>query len=57
MKRIITEEYGSDLAKEVARFIEKNTMTGGCCTVYRPTAVIELFDQDGKEILLKDDKK
>jgi len=58
MKILITAEYGSDLAKKVSDFIEEYTMTDdGGCGVYRPKAVIELFGQDDKEILLKDDKK
>lgn len=48
-------EYGNDLANEVSKWIESKTIDeNGGCKIFRPIAVVKIFDQNGDEI--KDDK-
>jgi len=50
-KKIFEAEYGNHLADKVSEWIEKQTLTKERgCKVYRPYAVVELFDQNGEEL-------
>jgi len=51
MEKIFEAEYGSDLAKKVADWIEKQTFDeSGGVSVYRPTAIVRLYDQLGDPV-------
>lgn len=51
MKKIFEAEYGSDLAEEIEKWIKQETITEeGGVKVYRPFAIVELFDQNGEPV-------
>ena len=51
MKKIFEAEYGTELAEEVKKWIEKQTIDeNGGCKVFRPYAVVELFDQNREPV-------
>lgn len=50
MKKIFEEEYGDRLADEVAKWIRDQTLTDNGCKIYRPSVVVELFDQHGESV-------
>lgn len=52
MKRIISAEHGDDLAELAANFIKTSTVhENGDVKIYRPTVVIEIFDQNGQSVI------
>lgn len=52
MKRIISAEHGDDLAELAANFIKTLTVhENGDVKIYRPTVVIEIFDQNGESVI------
>ena len=51
MKKIFEAEYGSDLAEEIEKWIKQQTISEeGSVKVYRPYAIVELFDQNGEPV-------
>lgn len=52
MSHVLLEaEYGPDLARKAAEWIEKQTMDDqGGCKVFRPYALITLYDQNGEPV-------
>lgn len=52
MKKIFSDAtYGPDLIPEIEKWINSQTLTpDGSCKVFRPVAVIELFDQNGEPL-------
>lgn len=51
MKKIFEAEYGSDLADRVSEWILEQTDKDNRNNVFRPKVVVELFDQNGNEVV------
>lgn len=52
MKKLFEAEYGSGLAEQIEKWVRSQTITeDGGCRVFRPYAVVELFDQNGNPII------
>ncbi|HEY9826376.1 MAG TPA: hypothetical protein V6D19_13085 [Stenomitos sp.] len=49
MKKIFSAEYPNELSSEIEKWISE-ICGGDDLKVYRPQAVVELFDQDGNKV-------
>ena len=51
MKKVFEAEYPDDLNKQITEWVEEQTVNeDGSLKVFRPYAVVELFDQNGEPI-------
>lgn len=51
MRKLFEAEHGEELANQVSEWIKKQTLTEDCgCKVFRPYAVVEIFDQSGSPL-------